>query len=72
MSLSTASDVALSHGPDDIFWGAALSIPRGARIAILGSNGVGRTSLLRMHVGLEEPTFVKHAGRWTTTTLFFF
>jgi len=56
MSLITASNVALSHGPDDIFWGAALSIPRGARIAIVGPNGVGKTSLLRILVGLEEPS----------------
>ena len=56
MSLITATNVALSHGPDDIFWGAALSIPRGARIAIVGPNGVGKTSLLRILVGLEEPS----------------
>ena len=56
MSLITATDVALSHGPDDIFWGATLSIPRGARIAIVGPNGVGKTSLLRILVRLEEPS----------------
>ena len=56
MSLITATDVARSFGPDDIFWNASLSIPRGARIAIVGPNGVGKTSLLRILVGLEEPT----------------
>jgi ATP-binding cassette subfamily F protein 3 len=56
MSLISASNVALSHGPDDIFWGATLSVPRGARIAIVGPNGVGKTSLLRILVGLEEPS----------------
>jgi ATP-binding cassette subfamily F protein 3 len=56
MSLITATNVARSFGPDDIFWNATLSIPRGARIAIVGPNGVGKTSLLRILVGLEEPT----------------
>jgi ATP-binding cassette subfamily F protein 3 len=67
MSLITASNVALSHGPDDIFWGATLSIPRGARIAIVGPNGVGKTSLLRILVGLEEPsTGAVHRSRKLT------
>ena len=56
MSLITATDVARKFGPDDIFWNAILSIPRSARIAIVGPNGVGKTSLLRILVGLEEPT----------------
>ena len=67
MSLITASNVALSHGPDDIFWGATLSIPRGARIAIVGPNGVGKTSLLLILVGLEEPsTGAVHRSRKLT------
>ena len=54
MSLLSASNLAKSFGPDDIFSNLSLSIPRGARIAIVGPNGVGKTTLLRILLGLEE------------------
>lgn len=55
MSLITASDLAKSYGPVDIFSGINLSIPKDARIAIVGPNGIGKTTLLRILLGLEEP-----------------
>jgi ATP-binding cassette subfamily F protein 3 len=59
MSLITASDLAKSYGANDIFSGIALSIPKQARIAIVGPNGIGKSTLLRLLIGLEEPS----AGR---------
>jgi ATP-binding cassette subfamily F protein 3 len=56
MSILTASNLAKSFGPDDIFSSISLSIPRGARIAIVGPNGIGKTTLLRILVGLDEPS----------------
>ena len=56
MSILTASNLAKSFGPDDIFSGVSLSIPRGTRIAIVGPNGIGKTTLLRILVGLDEPS----------------
>ena len=56
MSLITISNLAKSFGPDDIFSRISLSIPSGARIAIVGPNGIGKTTLLRILVGLDEPT----------------
>jgi ATP-binding cassette subfamily F protein 3 len=55
MSLITAANLSRSFGPDDIFEGISLSIPRRARIAIVGANGVGKTTLLRILVGLDYP-----------------
>jgi ATP-binding cassette subfamily F protein 3 len=56
MSLLTASNLSKSFGPDDIFDGLTLSIPQGARIAIVGANGVGKTTLLRILIGEDVPS----------------
>jgi ATP-binding cassette, subfamily F, member 3 len=56
MSILSAVNLAKSYGPVDIFSTVSLSIPLGARIAIVGPNGIGKTTLLRILVGLEEPT----------------
>ena len=54
MSLITAANLAKSFGADDIFSGISLSIPHHARIAIIGPNGIGKTTLLRILAGEEE------------------
>jgi len=56
MSLITANDLAKSYGAVDIFSGIHLSIPKDARIAIVGPNGIGKTTLLRILLGEEEST----------------
>ena len=56
MSLITTQNLAKSYGHIDIFAGLALSIPHGARIALVGANGIGKTTLLRIIAGREEPT----------------
>jgi ATP-binding cassette subfamily F protein 3 len=63
MSLLTASNLSKSFGPDDIFDGLSLAIPQGARIAIVGANGVGKTTLLRILIGEDVPSegSIQHA-----------
>lgn len=56
MSLITTLDLGKAYGPDDIFSGISISIPKHARIGLVGANGVGKTTLLRLMVGLEEPS----------------
>jgi ATP-binding cassette subfamily F protein 3 len=56
MSIIVAEQVAKSFDPDDIFWDVSCSIARGDRIALVGRNGTGKTTLLRILAGLEPPT----------------
>ena len=56
MSLLTTVNLAKSYGPDDIFNGITVSIPKRARIGLVGSNGVGKTTLLRILIGEESPS----------------
>ena len=59
MSIMTATNLAKSFGPIDIFSGVSLAIPLRARIGLVGPNGVGKTTLLRILA--EEDT--ASAGR---------
>ena len=56
MSLLSATRLGKAFGPVDIFQDISLSVPREARIAIVGPNGIGKTTLLRILVGLDEPS----------------
>ena len=56
MSLITAVNLSKSFGANDIFSGVSLSIPHQARIAIVGPNGIGKTTLLRILAKQEEPS----------------
>ena len=56
MSILTASNLAKSYGPQDLFADISFGIPHGAKIALVGPNGSGKTTLLHLLVGLEEPT----------------
>lgn len=54
MALLSAINLSKSFGQLDLFHGITLSIPHAARIAIVGPNGVGKTTLIRILLGLEE------------------
>ena len=56
MSILTATNLAKSFGANDIFSDVSLSIPQHARIGLVGANGVGKTTLLRILLGEESPS----------------
>src|SRR5512137_202198 len=56
MSLITANSLSKSFGAVDLFHEVSFSVAKGARFALVGPNGIGKTTLLRILVGSEEPS----------------
>ena len=56
MAIVTTHNIGKSFGALDVFAGLSLSIPHGARTAIVGPNGIGKTTLLRVIAGKEAPS----------------
>jgi ATP-binding cassette, subfamily F, member 3 len=54
MSLLSVINLTKAYGAEDIFSDLSFSIPQRARIGLVGSNGVGKTTLLRLLMGMEE------------------
>ena len=48
-------DLARSYGKLDIFDSVTFSVARGERLLVMGLNGAGKTSLLRILAGVAEP-----------------
>jgi len=49
------SHVSKAYGPKVVFRDVSLHIERGDRIALIGPNGVGKSTLMRMLSGVEAP-----------------
>ncbi|MBE7324397.1 ABC-F family ATP-binding cassette domain-containing protein [Nocardioides sp. Y6] len=50
-----AEGLSRSYGALEIFTGVDLAIDRGSRVVILGLNGAGKTTMLRLLAGVDEP-----------------
>jgi ATPase subunit of ABC transporter with duplicated ATPase domains len=53
--LLAAANITKYHGPQLVLSDVTLVVPPGARIGLVGPNGVGKSTLLRLLAGLEEP-----------------
>lgn len=56
MAVLTVSNLGKSFGAEEIFSGISFSVSKNARIGLVGPNGVGKTTLLRILVGEENAT----------------
>lgn len=65
MNLLVAENLSKSYGPNELFSGVDLGINEGDKCGLIGINGTGKTTLLRILAGVEEPdegSIVKRNG----------
>ena len=55
MNILTLENITLRYGERAIFKEASLYLAEGEKLGIIGINGTGKTTLLKMIAGLEEP-----------------
>ena len=56
MSVVKFQNVGKAFGAVDLFSGLSADVPRGARIGLVGPNGIGKTTLLRILIRQQLPT----------------
>jgi branched-chain amino acid transport system ATP-binding protein len=50
------SNLTAGYGDVPVLWGVSLSVPRGHVVALVGANGMGKTTLLRAISGVVRPS----------------
>ena len=56
MSILSISNLGQSYGDFDVFLGLTASIPNDGKVGLVGPNGIGKTTLLRILAGLDTPS----------------
>jgi ATP-binding cassette subfamily F protein 3 len=56
MSVLSAKNLSLSFGAFDLFHGISVTIANDGKIGLIGPNGIGKTSLMMILAGLNQPT----------------
>ncbi|MBK8046067.1 MAG: ABC-F family ATP-binding cassette domain-containing protein [Anaerolineales bacterium] len=56
MSILNLNNLGFAYGDYDVFLGLSASVPRDGKVGLVGPNGIGKTTLLRVVAGLTPPT----------------
>ena len=56
MSLLTIQNLGQSYGDFDVFTGVTGTVPNDGKVGVVGPNGIGKTTFLRLIVGQESPS----------------
>ena len=51
----TVSGLSKAHGPRTLFSDVTLQLSAGRRVALIGGNGVGKTTLIESIMGVQDP-----------------
>lgn len=54
MSLIEVRDLEIAFGPEPLLSGVSFSLAEGDRVGLIGNNGTGKTTLLRILAGLQD------------------
>src|SRR5688500_8254142 len=55
MPIATAHNLTKSYSSETVFRGVSFEIQERDRVALVGANGTGKTTLLRIVAGIEKP-----------------
>jgi len=55
MPVLSARHVSKTYGPQTLFSDVSITVTRGERVGLLGINGTGKSTLLRVLAGAEPP-----------------
>ena len=58
----TVQQIQKSYGINQVLRDISFNLKSGERLALIGPNGCGKSTLIKILAGIEQPRFVAHFG----------